>query len=100
MRSSNSSPASARPHLRYSEGTGSKFSAELLEHCLQGAPQVGRHLRGEANNNEPAHRSCGAAALQGGNDVAQKLQPRVEMRPKIDERCDGFAIREQRLPVK
>src|SRR4029077_18716879 len=33
-------------------------------------------------------------------DVAQELQPCVEMRPEIDERCDGFAIRQQGLPVE
>ena len=39
-------------------------------------------------------------ALQGASDVAQELQPRVEIGAEIDQRPDRLAIRKQRLAVK
>jgi hypothetical protein len=56
----------------------------LLEKTAQGEPQVGGGLRGKARDDKTANRRCGAVALEGRGNVAQKLQPRVETRPEIE----------------
>jgi hypothetical protein len=41
-----------------------------------------------------------ALARQRESNVARKLKPRIEIGSEIDERSNGSAMREQRLPVK
>src|SRR5262249_29508903 len=55
---------------------------------------------GDANHNELADRRRGAVTVQGRSNIAHKLLPSVNVRPEIDERCNGSAIRQQSLPVK
>src|SRR5882724_10349287 len=79
---------STRPHFRDSEWSRTESWLKLLEKAAQSQLQIRGLFRGKAGDNESTYQRHCTVAFQGRKNLAQKLHPSIQIRPKIDKCCN------------